>query len=141
MQMGLIGLGRMGVNIARRLLARGHACVGHDRDPVAMGRLAAQGAGAATTRQDLVRQLERPRVVWLMIPASLVDQELAELARTLQTLQRRSVAAILGSGLLVVAAVLYALQAGGPSLFGIPLSAWIAGLGGLWAILAALPRR
>ena len=69
------------------------------------------------------------------------SQELAELARTLQTLQRRSVAAILGSGLLVVAAVLYALQAGGPSLFGIPLSAWIAGLGGLWAILAALPRR
>ncbi|WP_374318160.1 ubiquinone biosynthesis regulatory protein kinase UbiB [Pseudoxanthomonas kaohsiungensis] len=69
------------------------------------------------------------------------SQELAEVARTLQTMQRRSVAAILGSGLLVVAAVLYALEAGGPSLLGVPLSAWIAGLGGLWAILAALPRR
>ncbi|UNK58603.1 ubiquinone biosynthesis regulatory protein kinase UbiB [Pseudoxanthomonas daejeonensis] len=69
------------------------------------------------------------------------SQDLAELARTLQTMQRRSVAAILGSGLLLVAAVLYALEAGGPSVLGIPASAWIAGLGGLWAILAALPRR
>ena len=69
------------------------------------------------------------------------SRELAEMARTLQTLQRRSVAAILGSGLLVVAAVLYALEAGGPRLFDVPLSAWVAGVGGLWAILAALPRR
>ena len=69
------------------------------------------------------------------------SQDLAELARTLQTMQRRSVAAILGSGLLLVAAVLYALEAGGPRLLDVPASAWIAGLGGLWAILAALPRR
>jgi ubiquinone biosynthesis protein len=69
------------------------------------------------------------------------SQDLAELAHTLQVMQRRSVAAILGSGLLLVAAVLYALEAGGPRLLGIPASAWIAGLGGLWAILAALPRR
>ena len=55
--------------------------------------------------------------------------------------QRRSVAAILGSGLLVVAAVLYALEAGGPRLLDVPLAAWVAGLGGLWAIVAALPRR
>jgi len=67
--------------------------------------------------------------------------QLAELARTLQVMQRRSVAAILGVGLLLVAAVLYALEAGGPRLLGVPLSAWIAGAGGLWAILAALPRR
>ncbi|WP_024868919.1 ubiquinone biosynthesis regulatory protein kinase UbiB [Pseudoxanthomonas suwonensis] len=69
------------------------------------------------------------------------SRELAEMARTLKTMQRRSVAAILGSGLLLVAAVLYALEAGGPRLLGVPLSAWIAGAGGLWAILAALPRR
>jgi ubiquinone biosynthesis protein len=69
------------------------------------------------------------------------SHELDELARALQSLQRRSVAAILGSGLLLVAAVLYALEAGGPRLAGIPLSAWIAGAGGLWAILAAVPRR
>ena len=69
------------------------------------------------------------------------SQELAEMARTLQRLQRRSVAEILGSGLLVVAAVLYALEAGGPRLLDVPLAAWVAGLGGLWAIVAALPRR
>src|SRR5690606_8827127 len=68
------------------------------------------------------------------------SRELAEMARTLKAMQRRSVAAILGSGLLLVAAVLYALEAGGPRLLGVPLSAWIAGAGGLWAILAALPR-
>ncbi|KAF1699129.1 ubiquinone biosynthesis regulatory protein kinase UbiB [Pseudoxanthomonas jiangsuensis] len=67
--------------------------------------------------------------------------DIAELARTLQIMQRRSVAAILGVGLLLVAAVLYGLEAGGPRLFGVPLSAWVAGIGGLWAILAALPRR
>ena len=69
------------------------------------------------------------------------SRDLAEISRTLQTLQRRSVAAILGSGLLLVAAVLYALEAGGPRLLGVPLAAWVAGIGGLWAILAALPRR
>ena len=67
--------------------------------------------------------------------------ELAELARTLRVMQRRSVAAILGVGLLLSAAVLYALEAGGPRLAGVPLSAWVAGIGGLWAVLAALPRR
>ena len=65
----------------------------------------------------------------------------ANLTQTLKALQRRIVAAILGVGLLVVAAVLYALEAGGPSLVGVPLSAWVAGIGGIWAILAALPRR
>ena len=69
------------------------------------------------------------------------SRELAELARTLKAMQRRGVAAILGSGLLLVAAVLYALDAGGPRLFAVPASAWIAGLGGLWAVWAALPRR
>ena len=55
--------------------------------------------------------------------------------------QRRTVAAILGTGLLIVAAVLYALEAGGPRMLGVPAAAWIAGLGGLWALLAAWPRR
>nr|WP_221301435.1 ubiquinone biosynthesis regulatory protein kinase UbiB [Pseudoxanthomonas broegbernensis] len=69
------------------------------------------------------------------------SHDLAELAHALKVMQRRSVAAILGSGLLLVAAVLYALEAGGPRLLGVPASAWIAGIGGLWALLAALPRR
>ena len=69
------------------------------------------------------------------------SNDLADLARTLQAMQRRIVSAILGTGLLIVAAVLYALEAGGPPLLGVPAAAWIAGLGGLWALVAAWPRR
>lgn len=69
------------------------------------------------------------------------SHDLSELTRTLNAMQRRIVSAILGTGLLIVAGVLYALEAGGPHLLGVPAAAWIAGLGGLWAILAAWPRR
>jgi ubiquinone biosynthesis protein len=69
------------------------------------------------------------------------SDDVVRIARTLEAMQRRIVAAILGVGLLIVAAVLYALEAGGASFAGIPASSWIAGLGGLWALLAALPRR
>jgi ubiquinone biosynthesis protein len=69
------------------------------------------------------------------------SSELAELARTLHAMQRRIVSAILGTGLLIVAGVLFALEAGGPPVLGIPAAAWIAGLGGLWALIAAWPRR
>lgn len=69
------------------------------------------------------------------------SHDLAELSKTINAMQRRIVSAILGTGLLVVAAVLYALEAGGPPLLGVPAAAWIAGLGGLWALVAAWPRR
>ncbi|WP_411833609.1 ubiquinone biosynthesis regulatory protein kinase UbiB [Pseudoxanthomonas mexicana] len=69
------------------------------------------------------------------------SQDLAELTQTMKGMQRRVVAAILGVGLLIVAAVLYGFEAGGPRLLSIPASSWIAGLGGLWALLAAWPRR
>ena len=69
------------------------------------------------------------------------SQQLAELTQAIRAFQRRAVGAILGTGLLIVAAVLYALEAGGPHLFSVPISTWIAGLGGLWALLAAWPRR
>ncbi len=69
------------------------------------------------------------------------SHDLAELTRTLNAMQRRIVSAILGTGLLIVAGVLYALEAGGPPLLGVPAAAWIAGLGGLWALVAAWPRR
>ena len=69
------------------------------------------------------------------------SHDLAELSNTINAMQRRIVSAILGTGLLVVAAVLYALEAGGPRVFGVPAAAWIAGLGGLWALVAAWPRR
>ncbi|WP_147653787.1 ubiquinone biosynthesis regulatory protein kinase UbiB [Vulcaniibacterium gelatinicum] len=72
---------------------------------------------------------------------SMRSQDLAELARVARDGQRRTVAAILGTGLLVVAAVLYALEAGGPRLWNVPVSTWIAACGGLWALLAAWPRR
>ena len=69
------------------------------------------------------------------------SQQLAELVHATRAFQRRAVGAILGTGLLIVAAVLYALEAGGPRILDVPAAAWIAGLGGLWALLAAWPRR
>ena len=69
------------------------------------------------------------------------SRDVRAIAQQLAGMQRRIVAAILGVGLLVVAAVLYALEAGGPHWLGVPVSTWIAGLGGLWALLAAWPRR
>ena len=69
------------------------------------------------------------------------SSDVREIAATLGSMQRRIVSSILGVGLLIVAAVLYALEAGGPQLGGVPVSTWIAGLGGLWALLAAWPRR
>ncbi|TXH68169.1 MAG: ubiquinone biosynthesis regulatory protein kinase UbiB [Lysobacteraceae bacterium] len=69
------------------------------------------------------------------------SHDLAELSRTIHAMQRRIVSAILGTGLLIVAAVLYALEAGGPTVLDVPAAAWIAGLGGVWALVAAWPRR
>jgi ubiquinone biosynthesis protein len=71
---------------------------------------------------------------------ALRSKDLAELVHTIKGVQRRTVSAILGSGLLIVAAVLYALEAGGPPLLSVPAAAWIAGIGGLWALVAAWPR-
>ena len=69
------------------------------------------------------------------------SDDIAAITHTLQGMQRRIVAAILGVGLLLVAAVMYSLEAGGPRLFDIPAASWIAGIGGLWALFAAWPRR
>ena len=71
---------------------------------------------------------------------NLRSRDLVELNRTIRTAQRKTVAAVLGVGLLICAAVLYGLEAGGPRFWSVPASAWIAGLGGLWALLAAWPR-
>lgn len=69
------------------------------------------------------------------------SQDIRDITQTLSSLQKRVVAAILGVGLLIVAAVLYALEVGGPQLVGVPVATWVAGVGGLWALLAAWPRR
>ncbi|MBU8977336.1 ubiquinone biosynthesis regulatory protein kinase UbiB [Lysobacter sp. MMG2] len=71
---------------------------------------------------------------------NLNSRDLVELNRTIRLAQRRTVAAVLGVGLLICAAVLYGLEAGGPRFWSVPASAWIAGLGGIWALLAAWPR-
>src|ERR1700677_3698166 len=69
MQLGMIGLGRMGANIVRRLMRAGHHCVVFDRNPVPGQALAAEGAVAATSLADVVARLEAPRAVWVMLPA------------------------------------------------------------------------
>jgi 6-phosphogluconate dehydrogenase len=79
MQLGMIGLGRMGANMVRRLLKGGHECIAFDRDPKAVKELAGEGAKGAASLDELVQKLSRPRAVWLMVPAGVVDQTLADL--------------------------------------------------------------
>jgi 6-phosphogluconate dehydrogenase len=85
MQLGMIGLGRMGSNMVRRLLARGHQCIVHDIHPQAIADLAGAGATGAATLDDLLQQLRPPRAIWLMVPAGVVDTTLAQLAPRLAT--------------------------------------------------------
>jgi 6-phosphogluconate dehydrogenase len=73
MQLGMIGLGRMGANMARRLMRAGHEVVAWDPDAQAVAALAAEGAVAAGSEADLVARLAAPRAVWLMVPAAVVD--------------------------------------------------------------------
>jgi len=84
MQIGMLGLGRMGANMARRLLAAGHECVVHDRDMAAVAGLVRERATGAASARELVAALERPRSVWLMIPAAAVDSAIAELMPLLE---------------------------------------------------------
>ena len=74
MQLGMVGLGRMGANIVRRLMRAGHACVVFDRDPAPGRQLAADGAVAAEDLAALVRALDAPRHVWVMLPAGEVTE-------------------------------------------------------------------
>ena len=79
MQIGMIGLGRMGASMTTRLLRGGHQCVVHDQSPEAMQRLTDLGATASISLEQLVSTLEAPRAVWLMVPAAVVDGVLAQL--------------------------------------------------------------
>jgi 6-phosphogluconate dehydrogenase len=79
MQVGMIGLGRMGANMVRRLMRGGHACVVYDRAQEAVQALVREGATGATSLDELVDRLERPRVAWLMVPAAAVDAVLEAL--------------------------------------------------------------
>jgi 6-phosphogluconate dehydrogenase len=84
MQLGMIGLGRMGGNMVRRLLKGGHRCVVFDRGPKAVKELGQEGAVGTSSLQDLVRKLEKPRAVWLMIPAAVVDNAIGDLLPRLE---------------------------------------------------------
>jgi 6-phosphogluconate dehydrogenase len=79
MQLGMVGLGRMGSNLVRRLMRDGHHCVAYDVNADAVKTLAGEGAAGATSLADLVAKLDRPRTVWLMVPAAIVDPILDEL--------------------------------------------------------------
>jgi 6-phosphogluconate dehydrogenase len=79
MQFGMIGLGRMGANMARRLMRGGHACVVYDRSPEAVATLGGEGAVPASSLQEFVAKLERPRAFCLMVPAAAVDASIDEL--------------------------------------------------------------
>ena len=80
MQLGMIGLGRMGANMVRRLLKNGQTCVVFDRSPNAVKDLVKEKAIGATSLADLVMELDRPRAIWLMVPAAVVDETIGELS-------------------------------------------------------------
>jgi 6-phosphogluconate dehydrogenase len=84
MQLGMIGLGRMGASMVRRLLKKGHECVVHDAQPAAVGSLRNEGAEGAASLEEMVSKMSRPRTIWIMVPAGTVDQVLGELVAHLE---------------------------------------------------------
>ncbi len=84
MELGMVGLGRMGNGLVRRLLRAGHRCVVFDLDPKAVDRMASEGAVGARSLEDLARTLKRPRAVWVMVPAAAVDPTLQSLVPRLE---------------------------------------------------------
>jgi 6-phosphogluconate dehydrogenase len=79
MQLGMIGLGRMGANMVRRLIKGGHQCVVFDRSPEVVQGLVKDQATGSSSLADFVSKLTQPRALWLMVPAAFVDSTLAEL--------------------------------------------------------------
>nr|MDP2192008.1 decarboxylating 6-phosphogluconate dehydrogenase [Rhodoferax sp.] len=84
MQLGLIGLGRMGASMVRRLLRKGHECVVYDMQPLAVASLRKDGAVGAASLHEMVSRLAKPRAIWLMVPAAVVDQVLRDLVPLLE---------------------------------------------------------
>jgi 6-phosphogluconate dehydrogenase len=85
MQLGMIGLGRMGANMVRRLMKGGHSCVVFDVNAANVSALAADGAVGANSMEDFVNKLKPPRAAWLMVPAAVVDGTLGDLSARLQS--------------------------------------------------------
>src|SRR5260370_11768196 len=89
MQKGMIGRGRMGANMARRLIRKGHTCVVFNRSPQAVNELIKEKAIGATSLADVVKRLEKPRAIWLMVPAAVVDDTIADLSPHLEAVYER----------------------------------------------------
>src|SRR6266853_226716 len=83
MQLGMIGLGRMGANMVRRLQRNGHQCTVYDRNAEAVQALTSEGAIGSASLDDFVGKLQQPRAIWLMVPAAVVDSTLNDLATRL----------------------------------------------------------
>src|SRR5262245_10232315 len=84
MQLGMVGLGRMGANMVRRLIKGGHECVVFDMSPKAVKELAGEKALGSSSLQEMVKKVRKPRVVWLMVPAAVVDKTIASLMSLLE---------------------------------------------------------
>jgi 6-phosphogluconate dehydrogenase len=84
MQLGMVGLGRMGANLVRRLMRDGHHCVAYDRTPATVKQLEGEGATGANTLQEFVAKLDKPRTAWLMLPAAVVGPTLDQLVPLLE---------------------------------------------------------
>src|SRR6195256_4499176 len=85
MQLGMIGLGRMGANMVRRLLKGGHECVVFDMSAKAVSEMAKERALGRATRAEFAKNLTKPRAVWLMVPAGVVDKSIADLLPHLES--------------------------------------------------------
>ena len=85
MQLGMVGLGRMGANMVRRLLKGGHTCTVFDRSPKSVDELAKEGAVGSSSVKEFVSKLQKPRAVWLMIPAAVVGETIDELLPRLKS--------------------------------------------------------
>jgi len=85
MQLGMIGLGRMGANMVRRLLKGGHQCVVFDRSPKAVDELVKEKAAGSSSLPDLVAKLQKPRALWLMVPAAAVDETISDILPALES--------------------------------------------------------
>ena len=84
MELGMIGLGRMGNNMVRRLQKAGHQCVVYDVHPDPVAALVKEGAVGATSLEDLVEKLQKPRAIWMMVPAAVVDSTINTLSPLLE---------------------------------------------------------
>ncbi len=85
MELGMIGLGRMGNNMVQRLMKAGHHCVVYDVTPAAVEALKKQGADGTTSLEDFVAKMQKPRTIWLMVPAAVVDSTLSKLVNHLES--------------------------------------------------------